>query len=157
MAQLTMQQMLDAMMKADQAGDAEGARVMAGMIQRAQAEQRGAEQEAEFQRTLEEQAEAMPWHEVALVGAGKTFTDIGRGAQNLWYGLTGDEQAQEELRQRAEEEERLYDPLRRTRRGATFAGEMLPYLATAPLGGGAGVARRTASKAAEGFATNRRW
>ena len=86
-------------------------------------------------------ADEMPWHEQMLVGTGKAFTDIGRGGQALWEKTKGrfgelDEERMAELRADEEEAARLYAPLQEAAPVATFAGEMLPYLATAPIGGG---------------------
>ena len=71
--------------------------------------------------------------ESMLIGAGKTLTDIGRGAQKLYYGATDNEQALAELKAKAAEEQGWYDQLSQENPWSTMAGEMLPYLATAPL------------------------
>lgn len=71
-----------------------------------------------------------------MIGAGKTLTDLGRGAQKLYYGATDDKQALGELKAKADEEQGWYDQLANENPWSTMAGEMLPYLATAPLSGG---------------------
>lgn len=71
-----------------------------------------------------------------LIGAGKTLTDLGRGAQKLYYGATGNEEELSNLSDRASREQGFYDELTQERPWATLGGEMLPYLATAPLSGG---------------------
>ncbi len=142
MAQANIQELYQMLDAADRAGDTEGAQYLAGLIQNWESEQQQKrmryEQETAFQEMLTEQAKDISPVQAALIGAGKTFTDIGRGAQGIYYGLTGDEERVAELKAEEAEAERLYDPLRREQRGATFVGEMLPYLATAPLGGTAG-------------------
>lgn len=41
------------------------------------------QQQAAYQQALQQQADAMPFWQKALVGAGKAFTDVGRGAEQL--------------------------------------------------------------------------
>lgn len=65
-----------------------------------------------------------------LIGAGKTFTRIGQGMQQLFAG--GDEAAK--LKAQVEEENRLYKPLQEARQFATGIGEALPSMAI-PAGG----------------------
>jgi len=74
--------------------------------------------------------------EAGLVGAGKTLSDIGAGAQKLYYGLTGNEQALGDLENQQQIEQEYYNKLASERPYSTLAGEVAPYLATAPLSGG---------------------
>jgi hypothetical protein len=126
-------QLLDA---ADKAGDREAAGELTVIIQDWQTGENRKAAEARFGETLREQAESYNPVEAALIGAGKTFTDIGRAIP----GLLG---ADVDTRQ-AEQEQALYDPLREAAPTATMLGEMAPYLATAPIGGSAGAAGATA-------------
>lgn len=73
--------------------------------------------------------------DAALIGAGKTFTDIGRGIQDAYYGLTNNEQGRAEIAQRQAAEQQAYTPLSQHQGVATMVGEALPYVASAPLGG----------------------
>jgi hypothetical protein len=75
--------------------------------------------------------------QAGLVGAGRTLTNLGRGAANLFDIATGDTEGQEQRAQQSAAEESAYDLLRETSPAATTVGEIAPYLATAPLSGGA--------------------
>ena len=63
----------------------------------------------------------------AMIGAGKTFTDFGRGVRDLFGSDTA-------AAEQAEADE-LFAPLAQHQGVATGVGQALPYLATAPLGG----------------------
>lgn len=76
-----------------------------------------------------------PW-EAFLIGAGRTTDRLGKGAQQLYYGATGDQKAQAQLKAQAEEEDRLYKPLQDAHPIATGLGESLPSMAV-PVGGSA--------------------
>lgn len=80
-----------------------------------------------------------------LIGAGKSFTDIGRGAQDLFYRATGDDEARAELQQLQEKDERTYGPLKREYPIATAVGESAPYVGA---GGAIGAGMRGAGLAA---------
>ena len=144
MAETTIQELYRMLDAADRAGNREDAEFIAAEIGKWQSEQdrmrREYEREQGFQQLLTEQAEEMSPIDAALVGAGKTFTDWGRSVKGGYLSLTGQDEEYEALQQRQADEARLYAPLAETHRGATLVGEMLPYLATAPLGGGAGAA-----------------
>lgn len=71
-----------------------------------------------------------------LIGAGRTFDRIGKGAQQMYYGATGDKKALADLKARAESDDAAYAPLRKARPFATGIGESLPSLAL-PGGGAA--------------------
>lgn len=89
-----------------------------------------------------------------LIGAGRTFDRIGKGAQQLYYGATGDEKALADLKARAESDDAAYAPLRKARPFAAGVGESLPSLAL-PGGGAAtlwgNVARMGAAGAIPGM------
>ena len=79
--------------------------------------------------------------EAAMVGTGKVLTDWKRGLS----GLFGDSDAAAAEQAEADE---LFAPLAKAQPGATMAGQALPYLATAPLGGSAAAAGRFGSTVA---------
>ncbi len=100
----------------------------------------------------------------ALIGAGWTFDRISKGMQQLYYGgkskfesptlsslVVGkpSERKLAELKDVADEEERLYKPLQDKHPIATAIGETLPALAI-PVGGTAGVAATAGKLAAAG-------
>src|SRR5690348_2045669 len=45
--------------------------------------------------------------QAAMIGAGKTVSRIGQGMQQIYYGATGNQQAQDALKSRVDEENRL--------------------------------------------------
>lgn len=55
----------------------------AQFVQSAPARLTPQQQQAAYQQALQQQADAMPFLQKALVGAGKAFTDVGRGAEQL--------------------------------------------------------------------------
>lgn len=71
--------------------------------------------------------------EAALIGAGRGLTQLGRGVQQAFYGLTGDEQAQAALKAKSDEETRLYKPLEDAHPIATAIGEGAPVALGGPL------------------------
>ncbi len=71
--------------------------------------------------------------QAALIGAGKTFTQLGRGVQQAYYGITGDQQSQDALKAKVADEEKLYKPLADAHPWATGIGEGLPVLAGGPV------------------------
>lgn len=89
-----------------------------------------------------------------LIGAGRTFDRIGKGAQQMYYGATGDKKALADLKARAESDDAAYAPLRKARPFATGIGESLPSIAL-PGGGAAtlwgNVARMGAAGAIPGM------
>lgn len=84
--------------------------------------------------------------ESVLIGAGRTFNQVGDGMKQLWNGLTGDEKAKAELAAKQADEQRGYDALQTARPIATSVGEALPSMVV-PVGG-AGGALATAGKLA---------
>lgn len=71
-----------------------------------------------------------------LVGVGKGMTDVGRGAQDLWYRLTGNDKAIAELDARSSEEDAMFERDLGDSGWAT-AGEITGEVAaTLPLGMG---------------------
>lgn len=71
-----------------------------------------------------------------LIGAGRTFDRIGKGMQQLYYGATGNEAAQAQLKAQAESDDAAYAPLKEARPWATGLGEAAPTLVL-PGGGAA--------------------
>lgn len=74
--------------------------------------------------------------ETLLIGAGRTFDRVGKGMQQLYYGATGNADAQAKLKAAAEADDAQYSKLREARPWATGIGESLPTLAL-PGGGSA--------------------
>lgn len=70
-----------------------------------------------------------------LIGAGRTFDRLGKGAQQLYYGATGNDAELAKLKQQASDDDAAYKPLQEARPWATGIGESLP--AVALPGGGA--------------------
>lgn len=71
--------------------------------------------------------------ETLLVGAGRAFDRVGKGIQQAYYGATGNDEELAALKQRAESDDAVYDPLRKQRPIATAIGEALPT-AVIPVG-----------------------
>lgn len=89
--------------------------------------------------------QADPLHDLAnstgagesfLVGAGRATDQLIDGVKQIWYGATGNDQAQAQLAADQAEKARLYKPLAEAHPLATGAGEALPAMAI-PVGGGA--------------------
>ena len=74
-------------------------------------------------------------HSVAI-GAGRTLDRAGKGLQQLYYGVTGNNEEQAKLEARAAQDDSAYAALQHQRPWATGIGESLPS-AVMPLGGGA--------------------
>lgn len=70
-----------------------------------------------------------------LIGAGRTFDRVGKGMQQLYYGATSNDKKLAELKQAAEEDDRLYKPLQDARPFATGIGESLPSMVLPGAGG----------------------
>lgn len=73
--------------------------------------------------------------QTALIGAGRTFDRIGKGAQQMYYGAMGNDKALQDLKAAAQSDDAAYKPLQELRPWATGIGESLPSLAIP--GGGA--------------------
>ena len=71
-----------------------------------------------------------------LIGAGRTFDRVGKGMQQIYYGATGNTDAQAKLKAQAEADDAQYSKLREARPWATGIGESLPTLVL-PGGGSA--------------------
>jgi len=82
----------------------------------------------------------------AVIGAGRTFDRIGKGMKQLYYGATGNDQAQAKLAQDAAEEDKIYSKLQEQHPVATGIGEAVPSMVV-PLGS-TGTALGTALKLA---------
>lgn len=95
------------------------------------------------------QAEDPGFGQTLLIGAGRTFDRIGKGAQQLYYGIKGDEQKQAELAKQAAEDDAAYKPLQELRPWATGIGEALPAMAI-PGGGAATMIGNAGRMAAAG-------
>jgi len=88
--------------------------------------------------------------EAALIGAGRTFNQIGAGVQDLYYRATGDDEARADLAREQAFHDRAYGALSREHPVATAVGETVPYLAVPGAGSGAGLASRVGTEAAIG-------
>lgn len=71
-----------------------------------------------------------------MIAAGRTVDRMGKGVQQLYYGATKQGDKAAALKDQADEETRLYDPLAKARPIATGLGEALPMMAI-PVGGAA--------------------
>jgi hypothetical protein len=84
-----------------------------------------------------------------LIGAGWTFDRVMKGMQQLYHGALNDKQALADLKGRADEEKRLYEPLTHQHPVATAIGETLPAMAI-PVGGTAALGTTAAKLALAG-------
>lgn len=66
------------------------------------------------------------------ISAGRTTDRLIKGAQQVYYGATGNEKAQAELKQSAAEDDRLYKPLQEMHPFATAFGESAPAMLVGP-------------------------
>jgi hypothetical protein len=119
--------------------------------------------DADVMQMVQSQAKSAPTApstsagEAALIGAGKAFTRLGQGAQQAFYGLTGDQDALAALKARVAEGDRLFKPLQEEHPIATAIGEAAPVVTGGPLtmaGAGAleyGTPEEKAMRAAGGF------
>lgn len=89
--------------------------------------------------------------ETALIGAGRTFDRIGKGAQQVYHTLRDDQPALAALKQQAQADDEAYLPLREARPWATGIGESLPSMAI-PAGGAATLLGNAGRMAAAGAA-----
>ncbi|MEO1078530.1 MAG: hypothetical protein AAFY29_03170 [Pseudomonadota bacterium] len=141
MQNYTREQWSSAIQSAYNAGDIAAANELAAAADRAlgvQPETPAAPAEPAFDPT-----EGMGAGEKFLVGAGKGLTDVGRGAQDLWFRITGNDDALERLTERADAEDAMFERDLGDSGWAT-AGEIVGEVAaTLPVGMGvAGVAGR---------------
>jgi hypothetical protein len=102
--------------------------------------------DAYVNKALKDRADNMSVREAIEVGAGHTFDAIGRGMQQLYYGVTGNDKEQAALKQRSADRERLYKPMTEAHPIATAVGESLPSMVV-PVGA-TGTALATAGKLA---------
>lgn len=145
----TLNELQDALRNADRAGATEDARRLADAIMAIQAQQRTAPQPAP-----QPEFEDPGFGQSMLIAAGRTFDRIGKGAQQMYYGATGNEKAQADLKARAEADDAAYEPLRKARPFATGVGEALPLMALPGAGAktlGANIVRMGAAGALPGL------
>jgi hypothetical protein len=86
-----------------------------------------------------------------LIGAGRTFDQIGKGAKQVYYGVTGNTQGQQQLAKDAASDDAVYAPLQQARPFSTGTGEALPAIIGAGGGGatlGATMLRQAVASAA---------
>ena len=83
-----------------------------------------------------------------LIGVGKGMTDVGRGAQDLFYRVTGNQDALSKLNEKADLEDRMYERDLGDS-GAAMAGRLVGEMAaTAPVGMGVGAGFKAAGAVA---------
>jgi len=122
-----------ALVKAHRAGDTAAASLFADKL-------KGGDYREAQQAQMPTAAESVSGPEAALIGAGRSLTSLGRGIGDLFARGAGLEGMQQNIAAREAEETPLYAELQQERPGATMAGEVAPYLATAPLSMGSGAA-----------------
>lgn len=83
-----------------------------------------------------------------VIGAGRAADRIVKGVQQIYYGATGNERAQADLKARAEADDAAYRPLAQARPWSTGAGSVLPAMALAPLSGGSSLLAQMGTAAA---------
>lgn len=81
--------------------------------------------------------EGMGGGEKFLVGAGRTFTETGRGIQQMWYGLTGNEDKVRQLEADEANARHTFDQLDSEGIGAEDLGQLAPELLAFVGSGGA--------------------
>lgn len=74
--------------------------------------------------------------ETLLISAGRTSDRVVKGMQQLYYGATGNDAAQAQLKAQAESDDAAYAPLKEARPWATGIGEAVPSMVL-PAGGAA--------------------
>lgn len=133
------EQLLDALRRADAAGDTQAASAIARRIQEIDSKPSF---EDEYQNILAEDASQMGYGETALVGIGKGMMNVANGARELWANITDDQDALDRVNRDQEEAKYLTRALDNQGglKGFTFdAGEFTgEVVATAPIGGLAG-------------------
>jgi len=72
----------------------------------------------------------------AMVGAGKSTARLGQGIEQGYNWLTGDDKANDQLKQQVQNENETYSQIQKNHPYATGAGEVLPAMAM-PVAGGA--------------------
>ncbi len=120
----TLQELQSALIAADRAGATDDARALASAILSIQ-------QQSKPKPLAEDPGAA----QTMLIGAGRTIDRLGKGLKQVWYGATGNQQAQDELAAQAAEDDRVYQPLREARPWSTGIGEAAPSMVIP--GGGA--------------------
>lgn len=107
-----------------------------------------------YQKELEDlnPTKGMTAGEKFLAGAGKSFVDLGHGAQQLWYRATGDDEALKQSQADEAERAKLDAPLMDTGMGKVgyAAGALAPMAVTGGAGAlaeGTGLAARAATAA----------
>lgn len=93
--------------------------------------------DAHVAAALKQEAEGMGTMDAITVGAGRTFDAVGRGVQQLWNGVTGNEVKKAELQGKSQRADRLYQPIKDAHPIATAVGESLPSMVV-PVGGAGG-------------------
>lgn len=78
--------------------------------------------------------------QAAIIGAGRTYDRIGKGMQQIWYNVTGNDKALENLKRDAEFDDKAYQVLQDQHPVATAVGESAPSMVI-PVGGTAGLLR----------------
>lgn len=81
-----------------------------------------------------------------LIGAGRTFDRVGKGVQQVYHGIRGNDKALADLKAEADANDKIYEGLQEIHPIATSVGEALPSMAV-PVGATATVAG-TAAKLA---------
>lgn len=136
----TYNELKGALVTAHRAGDTRAAQLFADKLKS------GQYREAQ-QAQMPTAAESVSGPQAALIGAGRAFTRLGRGAADLAARGAGLQGAVEGLRAAEESEAPGYQALQEERPWSTLAGEVAPYLAAAPLSGGGSLLGTAASGA----------
>lgn len=128
----TLQELRDALDYYVKAGDTNSARQIAAAIRAAKAPP--------------EEVEDPGAAQTLLIGAGRTFDRIGKGAKQMVLAAKDDQEGLAALKADAEEDDRLYKPLQEARPWMTGIGEALPSVALP--GGSAATVLGTAGRMA---------
>lgn len=132
------QQLMVALRRASNAGDAYSARRFARMIDKL-------ETESPYASVVDD----MSIPEKLLVGVGRGMTNVGRGIQDLTYRATGNEDALDKLNKRIESEENTWNYLSENSTAANVGEIGGEILATLPVGLGVGSGAKALLKTAQ--------
>lgn len=103
--------------------------------------------DAHVAQALKKDAEAMTTRQALEMGAGKTFDMIGKGMQQAYYNVTGNEAELAALKGRVDHNKALYAPIAEAHPVATAVGESAPAMII-PVGGVGATMLGTAGKMA---------
>lgn len=103
--------------------------------------------DANVNAALKKDADALTTRQAIELGAGKTYDMVGKGMQQIYYNLTGNEKELAALKERADRVKRLYAPIAESHPVASAVGESVPAMLI-PVGGAGATALGAVGKMA---------